>query len=203
MVWSYNLNWGYPLTSEVDRWRHKLDHVILSQKGFWPVNNMRHVTKVTVSCIVSFNQGLLLVQVSTSFHIWKLMFQGGVYIPPINHLCTKSSTLKTEMQNSLLSNINDNGDNNKKTECLKTWVEMFRVRIFLVKIFRGKIHLEGNWRVGVFWGEFSWHLQNYNKYFKRICFYEQISCFSASIQWPSFSLLFQFSQTLLTRIMQH
>ena len=38
--------------------------------------------------------------------------------------------VKTEVQNSLLSNINDKGDNNEKTKCLKTWVGIFRVGIF-------------------------------------------------------------------------
>ena len=33
-----------------------------------------------------------LVQVSTSFHMWKLMFQEGVHSLLLNHLCTKSST---------------------------------------------------------------------------------------------------------------
>ena len=37
MAWSYNLNWGYVLTSEVDRRLHQLDHMTLSPKGFWLV----------------------------------------------------------------------------------------------------------------------------------------------------------------------
>ena len=51
-----------------------------------------------------------------------------------------------ELQNSLLSNINDDGDNNEKTknlkiewECLKTWVGLFQVGIFWVGIFQGGV----------------------------------------------------------------
>ena len=62
-----------------------------------------------------------------------------------------------ELLNSLLSNINDDGDNNKKTkklklewECLKTWVGIFRVGIFRVGIFQGGIWWVGIFRVGVF-----------------------------------------------------
>ena len=36
------------------------------------------------------------------------------------------STFKTELLNSLLSNINDDGDNNEKTKNLKTRVGMFK-----------------------------------------------------------------------------
>ena len=39
---------------------------------------------------------------------------------------------------SLLSNINDNGDNNEKTKCLKTWMGIFWVEIFWMQLFRGK-----------------------------------------------------------------
>ena len=38
MIKIYNLHWGYPITNEIDRWRYQLDHVNLSQKGFWSVN---------------------------------------------------------------------------------------------------------------------------------------------------------------------
>ena len=51
------------MVNEVDRKRHQLDHVSLSQK------NLRHVTKMMVPCIVSFCQGLSLFQVSTSSHM--------------------------------------------------------------------------------------------------------------------------------------
>ena len=43
-----------------------------------------------------------------------------------------------ELQNSLLRNINDDGDNNdKKQKNLKTWVGIFKtwVKIFQVEIF--------------------------------------------------------------------
>ena len=43
-------------------------------------------------------------------------------------------------KNSLLSNINNNGNNKEKTKCLKTWVGIFRVGIF--------------W-MGIIWGEFE------------------------------------------------
>ena len=36
------------------------------------------------------------------------------------------STFKTELQNSLLSNINDDGDNNEKTKNKKSRVGMFK-----------------------------------------------------------------------------
>ena len=58
-----------------------------------------------------------------------------------------------ELQNSLLSNINDDGDNDEKKqkilklgwEYLKTWVEIVQVGIFWVGIFR----------VGILQGEFD------------------------------------------------
>ena len=67
MVWSYNLNWGYPLTNEVDRWRYQLKHLSLSQKvsGFlFRKQYMRHIIKVMMLCIVSFYQELSLVKVT-------------------------------------------------------------------------------------------------------------------------------------------
>ena len=47
---------------------------------------------------------------------------------------------KTQIQSSLLSNINDDSDNKEKIKCLKTWVRMFRVGIY---------------RTGIIWGEFT------------------------------------------------
>ena len=44
---------------------------------------------------------------------------------------------KKQVQNSLLSNINDNGDNREKIKCLKTWVRIFRVGIFWMEIIWG------------------------------------------------------------------
>ena len=96
---------------------------------------------------------------------------GDVHNPLLNHLCTKILTyeglrhgyglrVKTETQNSLLGNINDNGNNNEKTKCSKTWVGIFRVGIFWVGIFMGRIYQRGNliddnFPGGSFPGEFS------------------------------------------------
>ena len=48
------------------------------------------------------------------------------------------SNKQKEIQNSLLRNINDNGDNNEKTKSLKTWVEIFWARIFRGEFSRGE-----------------------------------------------------------------
>ena len=80
---------------------------------------------------------------------------------------TKASSafLKDRNAKQLLSNINENGDNNEKTKCLKTWVGIFRVGIFWVGIFRGGI-LQGEFDGWEFpgWefskGEFSWYRVN-------------------------------------------
>ena len=55
----------------------------------------------------------------------------------------------------LLSNTNDNGDNNKKTKCLKTWVGIFRMGIFWVAVFRGNPRA-GNLTGGIFRVLISW-----------------------------------------------
>ena len=54
------------------------------------------MTKLMESLIVSFYQGLSLVQVSTSFHLRNLRFQGGVQIPLLNYLCTKCEGLRLD-----------------------------------------------------------------------------------------------------------
>ena len=78
--------WGWLVTSAT--WSR--DFV---WKRFWSV--IIHLTKVTISFIVSFCWGLSLVQVSISYHIPKSSFQGqGVYPSPpsTNHICKKRST---------------------------------------------------------------------------------------------------------------
>ena len=79
MVWSYNLNARYPLTNEV---------------SFWSIINIWCATKVIVSCILSFYQGLSLVipymdipYTSASFDS---RFFGGAHNPLLNHSCAKS-----------------------------------------------------------------------------------------------------------------
>ena len=86
---------------------------------------------------------------------------GGVHNPLLNHLCTKILTyeglrhgyglrVKTETQNSLLGNINDNGNNNEKTKCSKTWVGIFRVGIFMGRIYQRGNLIDVNFPGGVF-----------------------------------------------------
>ena len=35
---NWNKHWGYPLTDEVDFWRHQIDYMSLSQNLFWYIN---------------------------------------------------------------------------------------------------------------------------------------------------------------------
>ena len=42
-----------------------------------------------------------------------------MYIATLNHLCKKNSTLKDRNTKRLLSNIDDNGDNNEKKKMFK------------------------------------------------------------------------------------
>ena len=106
MAWSLNLNWGYPLTNGVDRQRHQLDRMTYMVR--WSVNNISG-TWPQWWCYVSspFIKG---------YH-W-----------------SKFQLHSIRVSNSLLSNINDNGDNNEKTKCLRNILG----RNFLDAIFPGK-----------------------------------------------------------------
>ena len=123
MAWSLNLNWGYPLTNGVDRQRHQLDRMTYMVR--WSVNNISG-TWPQWWCYVSspFIKG---------YH-W-----------------SKFQLHSIRVSNSLLSNINDNGDNNEKTKCLRN----IPGRNFLDAIFPGEIRHKGIWSVGFFGWEFS------------------------------------------------
>ena len=122
------------MTNEVDRWHHQLDDVSVSQKDFWSVNNIRYVSKVMVSHVVSVHQGLSLVKVSTLFHMWKLWFQGVVYIRPVKNLCTKSLNVKRQKYKTVFEAILMITVIIMK-KCLKTWMGIFRVGVFLIPIY--------------------------------------------------------------------
>ena len=79
-------NWGITIY-DVYMWRLTLDHVTSTQNGFW------FLIKVLMPSLVSFYQGLALIQVSTSFHMWKLRFHGACTYPLLTmYVCRVQST---------------------------------------------------------------------------------------------------------------
>ena len=58
-----------------------------------------------------------------------------------------------ELQNSLLSNVTDNGGNNKKNKNWKTWLGILKkwVGMFQVGISQGEIYQGVVWLVEIFW----------------------------------------------------
>ena len=79
-------NWGITIY-DVYMWRLTLDHVTSTQNGFW------FLIKVLMPSLVSFYQGLALIQVSTPFHMWKLRFHGACTYPLLTmYVCRVQST---------------------------------------------------------------------------------------------------------------
>ena len=88
MLWSYNLNGGYPLTNEV---------------GFWSINNMQgewpkwqcHVSSPFIRVYRWSKLRLHFIcghSIYFSLILFKLRFLGGVHNSLLNHLCAKSFT---------------------------------------------------------------------------------------------------------------
>ena len=105
----------------------------------------------------------------TNYQTWAGRLQFFWYI---NLWISDCSTFKTELQNSLLSNINDDGENNEKTKNLKTQLGIFKNMggnipggNFPGGNFPGGVWWVGIFRVGVFQVQFYTMMMPVYNYF--------------------------------------